>query len=143
MTEYCSDDHIRKRMTTAGRKFLADRNRDGAVSAEEITDIITEGIGFAGRTIDAHLVRRYGNVDSIRGQQILWLRDVCIHLAVWHIVSTGGRDSMPEPLQQAYDKAIENLESVRDGQMDVPGLISNVPTIGPGLSTKTPRIANV
>lgn len=143
MSEYCVDEDVRKRLTTAGRKFLADRNRDGSVSSDEITDLITENIGIAGRTIDAHLVRRYGNVSSIRGQQIGWLRDICIHLAVWGIVSTGGRETMPTPLQAAYDKAIESLEAIRDNTMDVPGLISTLPAYGPGITTKTARIANV
>lgn len=143
MSEYCTDDDVRKRMTTAGRKFLADRNRDGSVSSDEVADLITENIGIAGRAIDAHLVRRYGNVNSIRGQQIGWLRDLCIHIAVWGIASTGGRESMPTALQDSYDKAIESLEAIRDNQMDVPGLISTLPVYGPGITTKTARIANV
>lgn len=142
MSEYCADDDVRKRLTTAGRKYLADRNRDGTASAEEIADSITEGIAVAGRTIDAHLFRRYGNVDSIRGQQIPWLKDLCVHLAVWQIVSNGGRD-MPASLETAYETAIENLEAVRDGQMDVPGLVTNTPVYGPGITTRTPRVANV
>lgn len=143
MAEYCTDDDVRKRLTTAGRKWLADRDRSGTVSADEITDTINENIGIAGREIDAHLFRRYGNVASIRGQQIGWLRDLCIHIAVWHIMSVGGRDTMPGTIEAAYEKAIESLESIRDGQMDVPGLVSNTPTNGPGLTTKTVRIANV
>lgn len=143
MSEYCVDDDIRKRLTTAGRKWLADRNRNGTVSSDEIADTITENIQIAGREIDAHLYRRYGDVNSIRGQQIGWLRDLCIHIAVWHIISAGGRDTMPGTIQAAYDKAIESLESIRDGQMDVPGLTSNTPIKGPGISTKTVRVANV
>lgn len=143
MAEYCVDEDVRKRLTTAGRRFLADRDRDGTVSSAEVADLITENIGIAGRVIDAHLSRRYGNINSIRGQQVGYLRDLCIHIAVWGIVSTGGRDKMPETLQLAYDKALESLESIRDGQMDVPGLISEVPVYGPGITTKTPRIANV
>ncbi len=143
MSEYCTDDDVRKRLTTAGRKFLADRNRNGTVSDAEIADTITEGIQIAGRTIDAHLVRRYGNVNAIRAAQIGWLRDLCIHLAVWHIVSTGGRESMPTPLQVAYDKAIESLESIRDGQMDVPGLVAESTVNAPNQSSKIVRVANV
>lgn len=143
MAEYCTDEDIRKRLSTNGRKWLADRNRDGSVSSDEITDTITENIQIAGREIDAHLFRRYGNVDSIRGQQVGWLRDLCIKIATWHIISVGGRDQMPASVQAMYDKAIESLEAIRDGQMDVPGLVSNTPVIGPGITTKTPRVANV
>jgi phage gp36-like protein len=141
--EYCDDEAIRKRLTTAGRKWLTDRNRDGSITDDEIADTITENIAIAGREIDAHLFRRYGLVASIRGQQIPWLRDICIKIAVWYIVSAGGRDSMPGSVQAAYDNALESLKSIRDGQMDVPGLVSNTPVLGPGLTTKTPRIANV
>jgi phage gp36-like protein len=143
MTEYCSDEDIRKRLTTAGRKFLADRNRSGTVDAAEITDTITEGIQEAGSIIDTHLCRRYGNTAAIRGQQNDTLKRLAIHLAVFHIVSTGGRDNMPGPLQDARDKAIETLEQIAGNNVDVPGLVSNVPTYGPQMTTKTARVANV
>jgi hypothetical protein len=50
---------------------------------------------------------------------------------------------MPASVQASYDNALESLKAIRDGQMDVPGLVSNTPVLGPGLTTKTPRIANV
>ena len=127
MTEYCSNTDVSNRFTSSAYLLMGDDDDSGALSAGEIAAAITPGIEWAGSEIDYALVNRQPAYDSAaaRGAGNVFLRNIAIDLAVWHIVSNGGRD-IPDSMQAAYERAVTKLDGIREEAQLVPGLSGGV-----------------
>lgn len=136
MTEYCTPDDVRKRLTTAGFKFAADKDRSGSVSATEQADTITPAIVYAGNLIDACVLKAGCLIADGRGSQNAWLRDRAIDIAAYRVSTTGGRGVI-QCLKDDSDLAIKWLGSTAE----IPGLQFNYPQNSPR-STRGPSAIN-
>lgn len=142
MAEYCTQADIQNRLTEAGLRFVADRDRSGTISTAEATAYITSAIEYAGGIIDHALCERLAPA-SARAQATAgtctWLRDRAIDIAAFRAAGHGGRD-VPETLRQAYDLAEKLLYDARVNRRAIPGLVEDRPANG--RSTIGPRVVN-
>lgn len=121
MAEYCTAADLQKRLTAAGYGNVADRDQDGDVSADEVSNSVTSSIVWAGSLIDAHISERY-DVASARASGNPFLRDRCLDLAACRLATQGGRDA-PSSFQHDQDLTLALLERIRDAGDAVPGLV--------------------
>lgn len=135
--EYCNSEDVRKRLSTAGYKFAADRDRSGVVSTTEIADTITPAIEYAGNLIDACVLRVGCQPAAARGSGNQWLRDRAIDLAAYRVSTTGGRGI----IQTLKDDADAAMSMIQRTQV-VPGLQYQYPQSAPQ-SARFPRAINV
>ena len=116
MTSYCTVDDIRHRLTEAGYNWVADRDGDGAVGGEEESNVITTGITFADAQIGAAFSGRYvvgsGTTSSL-------LKFIAIDVAACRAAESGGR-GVPESLRMACEKAMRDLDDIKDGVISIP-----------------------
>lgn len=138
MTEYCTPDNVRQRLTTAGYKFMADLDRSGSVSTGEVSDTITPAIRYAGNLIDVCVLGIGCEAGVARGAANEWLRDRAIDIAAYRVSTTGGRGIL-QVLKDDYDLAIKLLGSTKM----IPGLVFNNPFNRPERSTQFPTPINV
>lgn len=117
MTEYCTPDDVRKRLTTAGYHFAADLDKSGSVSTAETGDTITPAIEYAGNLIDACALRAGCHIDDARAAANAWFRDRAIDIAAYRVSTTGGRGTIA-CLKDDHDSAKKKLDEITK----VPGL---------------------
>jgi phage gp36-like protein len=141
MHDYCSTSDIQQRLTEAGVKNLADRNRDGSLSGTETTSSLTTAIGWAGTEIDAALTELMP-ISTARGAANDWLKQRAVDLASFRACSQGGR-SVPESLRLDYERSLQLLEEVRTGSRMIPGLTYQLPYDSPASTMRAPRVTNV
>lgn len=134
MPEYVDQATVKKRATVNGWRFIADRDHDGVVSDAE-SDAVDYAIAWAGRRID-EVLNAIIQVSDARSQQVDWLKDVALDLAVYRLFTNGGDDA-PKSIQDAYKDAKESLKRVAGG-MAVPGLVMAHPRPS-AKSYKVPR----
>lgn len=125
MAEYCESSDIEKRLTTAGFKWVADRNKNATVDQDEIDNFITTGIVYAGSLIDGALAR-FLSPEMSRAAGNQWLKDRCIDIATYRAVKNGGRE-VPESVQLDYEFSWELIQQVGKGEYIVPGLTYPLP----------------
>lgn len=138
MTEYCSAEDVRKRLTSAGYKFCADLDRSGSVNATEEADTITPAIQYAGNLIDACVLAAGCEIATARGAANQWLRDRAIDIAAYRVSTTGGRGII-QVLKDDYDDSVSLLRSTKK----IPGLEFNYPFNRPTRSSHFPTPLNV
>ncbi len=138
-TEYCTDGDVRNRLTDNGRMWVADRDQNGAVSAAEQAQNISEAIVWAGTKIDAAIVNRVNSVTA-RASGNLYLRHLCKDLAVWYALTPGGRETPSDSVMLAFKMALMELERLAGGG-DIPGYVYPVP-INSLAVTRTPKVKN-
>lgn len=134
MTEYVTQAEVKKRATANGWRHIADRDHDGRLSDAE-SQAVDAAIAWAGRKIDVAIAPRVLPADA-RGQQVGYLKDLCVDLAVYRLFTNGGDDA-PASIQAAYDEATESLDRIRSGEQ-VPGLTYVYPRPSP-ITTRVPR----
>jgi phage gp36-like protein len=137
MTEYCTAEDVRKRLSTAGYKFQADRDRSGSVNATEVADSITPAIEYAGNLIDVCVLRAGCLIPVAREAANAWLRDRAVDIAAYRVSTVGGRGII-ESLRSDADDAISLLKSTTK----IPGLEFNYPQ-NSNRSSQGPRALNV
>lgn len=118
MAEYVTQAEVKKRATVNGWKYIADRDRDGVVNATESAEV-DAAIAWAGDEIDSAIAPKVEPEDA-RGQQVRYLKNICIDLAVYRLFTNGGDDATAS-VQAAFDAANERLARLRSGE-SVPGL---------------------
>lgn len=138
MAEYLTATDLTNRLTDAGIKWVADRNRNGTVSSEETAAYVTTSIAYAGNVVDGYLVHQV-DVSVARGQGNAWLRDRAVDIAAWRAAGHGGRE-VPESLVEAKDLALSELQRVKDGDR-IPGFDYPTPISGPQI--RAPRVVNI
>ncbi len=140
MTEYCTPDQVRQRLTTAGTEFFADDNDDGQVSATELADNITTAIQWAGWKIDEVLENTGCRSDQARGAGNGYLQNIAIDLAAYRASTNGGGDEIAS-LKTAFDDAKESLKQIRGGSK-IPGLTFPYPFQHANMSHRFPVAIN-
>lgn len=138
MTEYCSAEDVRKRLTTAGYKFFADLDSTGTVDSTETGDTITPAIVYAGNLIDACVLRGGCQIADARGANNAWLKDRAIDIAAYRVSTTGGGGSL-DVLEKDNDAAVKMLRETAQ----VPGLNYNYPFPDSARSSRFPSVINV
>lgn len=136
---YLTLTDLQNRLTEAGVRFVADRNRDGSVDATESTAYLTSAIEYAGNLIDGYICRQVPPATA-RSAQNGWLRDRAIDLASHRAAGQGGR-SVPATLTTAQQASLEELQRVQDGA-PIPGFPSIAPANAAAIS-RTPKAANL
>lgn len=123
MPEYCTTEDVRNRLTANGYINVGDLDGDGAVSGAEVAASITSAIEWAGAEIDYALINHQPpySLAVARASGNIFLRSRAIDCASWQITTNGGRD-VPGSFQQAYERAVEMLEGIREQGNEVPGL---------------------
>lgn len=125
MSEYCTNQQVIDRLTEAGVKHLADRDRSGRVSTAEATATIGTAVTKAGNAIDFAIVS-FCPPATARAQAsagtVGWLTDRAVEIACYEACTIGGA-SAPESVQSAFDRATLQLLDVRRDQGVVPGLV--------------------
>lgn len=138
MTEYCTAEDVRKRLTDAGYKFFADLDQNATVGTTEVANTITPAIAYAGNKIDAMIIRIGCQVEVARGAGNAWLRDRAIDIAAYRVSSTGGGGTIAVLKEDAVS-ALDDLKSVTQ----VPGLKYNYPFDEGAKSHRGPMAINV
>ena len=139
MSEYLTLADLTNRLTEAGIRYVADRNRDGVVNPAESASYLDSALQYAGNIIDGYLSGRL-NPARARVAGNAWLRDRAVDLAAWRAAGHGGRP-VPQSLTEARDLALAQLQRVREGDR-IPGLEESSPA-NARCVTKTPKIANL
>lgn len=141
MPEYCEQSDVTKRLTEAGVKNLADRNRGGTLTQDELDNCLGCAITWAGTEIDAALCDIMPT-SVPRGASNDWLKMRAIDLAACRACSMAGR-TPPESLQKDSERTMKLLDEVRDRSRTVPGLLYPLPYDTNRLTMQGPRVANV
>lgn len=139
MAEYCTVTDLTNRLTDAGIKWVADRDRNGTVSDAETTAYLTSCIQRGGNMVDGYICRQV-NPTSARGTSNTWLRDRCVDIATYYACGIGGR-SVKDSIAKVKDEAIAELQRIEDG-----GKIPNYPYPAPinAITTSyTPKLARI
>lgn len=114
MSEYCTAQDIKNRLTPLGYKFAVDRDGDGAVNAIDLLSV-TDAIAQAGTEIDeAITAKRLITSTDARAQGSTILKFLAVDLASHRVAGDGGR-KVPQSLQDSYDRATERLDRYFDG----------------------------
>lgn len=140
LAAYCTATDVQNRLTEVGYKFIADRSRNGTVSAEEVAAYITPAIEWAGVQIDRY-VMRFVTPSQARGSSNDYLKYLAVDLACYRACGTGGR-GIPESITEAHDNAMEKLREIEDANGGIPSFLAGYPTKGPQRSTRFPRAVN-
>ena len=138
--EYCTNADVENRLTAAGLRFVADRDRDGSVSSPELAAALDAAIAYAGQLIDAALCKQVQPADA-RSSGNFWLLDRAVDLAACRAAGHGGRD-VPLTLVNARDFSLVELSLVAEGRRRVPGLVLTTP-LWNSYRAVGPRVVNV
>lgn len=139
MANYCSQSDLTGRLTDAGVKWVADRNRDGTADSGEKAAYLDSAIEYAGNIVDGYLCHQVP-VGTARGQGNAWLRDRTVDIAAWRAAGHGGRN-VPDSLIEAKELALDQLQKIKDGDR-IPGFAYPAP-INSVAVNHTPKVANV
>jgi hypothetical protein len=140
MPEYCSDDDIRKRLTTVGYAWAADRDRTGVPSKQNIADYITPSIVKAGNIIDFYICSQVTPATARTSTPNPWLKDRCIDIAAREVILIGGGD-VPPMLDVLYQETLALLAEVRAGAL-IPNFTYPAPQNARATS-RLPKVANL
>ncbi len=138
MSEYLTITDLTNRLTDAGVKYVADRDRDGEVSPTEAAAYLTSAIVYAGNIVDGYLAEQLPN-GTARGSGNPWLLDRAVDIAAWRAAGHGGR-SVPKTLCEAKDLALQQLQKIREGER-IPGYKYPGPA-NAWFPSKTPKVSN-
>lgn len=141
MSDYCTSTDVRDRLTAAGFRFSVDRDRDDEESASEVASYVTTAIVYAGNIIDAALTPTIPPADA-RAQSNAWLKDRAIDIAVYRVATHGGR-KCPQHLRSDYERTIDWITKIEDGDLSVPGLTYPQAINGDRPAVPGPRAVNV
>ena len=94
MTEYCTPEDVRNRLTANGYLNVSDLDGDGLVDTDEIAASITSAIEWAGAEIDYALINHQPpySLPVARASGNIFLRSRAIDCAAWQVTTHGGRD---------------------------------------------------
>lgn len=139
-TEYCTASDVQNRLTAVGYKFVADRDRSGTVSSDELASYITTAIEWAGVQIDRYIME-FVQPDVARGSSNPYLKYLAVDLAAYRACGIGGR-GIPDSITEAHDAAMDKLREIEDDNGKIPAFLAGYPTRGPQRSTRRPRAVN-
>lgn len=132
LTGYTTREAIRKRLTSVGYQWTADRNQSGGVTEQELVDVIDPAIDYAGNMVAgaiAHLV----DPAAAASLSNAWLRDRALDIAAFRATTQGGRRT-PKVLRDDYERALEMLNEVLEGTRKVPGLTGATASAARGIT---------
>lgn len=140
MPNYCTLTQLQHRLTEAGLRFVADRDKSGSVSSEESADYLDTALAYASNMIDAALCGIVAPAVA-RAAGNAWLADRAVDLAAYRAASHGGREA-PASLSDVYRDALHLLRRVQRRQQSVPGLAIPQPRTDGQPHTAAPRVVN-
>ncbi len=111
---YCTEAEMKRRFSTYGITAYADHDEDG-VSDTDVTD---DSIIRATEEINLYAMQQYSEVGLASSRLI---KRWCTDLAVFFHCELRG-NPVPESLQREYDRIMAELERVRAGILQIPGL---------------------
>lgn len=142
MAEYITAAELRNRLTLAGEEFVADLDQSGSgVNDAEIAATITPAIQYAGTLMD-EAIASFAPPATARAANNAWMKDRVLDIAVARAVENGG-GKVPASLRRAAEESKEKLESVRRGELIIPGFAYPLPGDGLGQNVIGPRVRNV
>ena len=116
---YATVADVEARLTAYSVTWAADRvTVDGSRSSGEL-GMVEAGIEWSNGIIDAAILKLVNSVSARPAND--WLRDRCVDLAAYRVMTIGGGDATPVLLDD-YERALAWLERVEAGSLDVPGL---------------------
>jgi phage gp36-like protein len=139
---YCSREDVRIRLTEIGVINTVDADDDATIEESELSDRIDTSINYGGQLVDAAVVELLSTTYA-RSQGNAFLRDRCVDIAVYRVVTRGGRDA-PESVERDYDDALTYLQQIKNRQLTVPGLLFDPPANSSGYRrTGVPKAVNL
>ncbi|MDE2098986.1 MAG: DUF1320 family protein [Patescibacteria group bacterium] len=138
---YCQIIDVWRRMGPNGFLWAVDRKGAGSATADQVQSFAASAIAWASGIIDVYLDAKI-RPEVAEGMGNDWLRDRCIDIAVYRVMTIGGREVV-DTVHDDYTGAIEMLRLVKDQYLEVPRL-TIPPAIGaPRGGSNRPRIANM
>lgn len=130
MTEYCSRTDVENRITTQGLSYFVDRDLDGDNEEAELAAYVDTAIQEAGVMVDMHL-HHFIKPSAARAAANVWLRMICVDLAVERLARIGGNDP---PVSVVFDaeRSRRYLMDIKAGRFTVPNLTYPTPTVPTG-----------
>jgi hypothetical protein len=125
VAEYLTADDLTSRLSAVGMLYIADRNKDGIVTPDEVTQYITPAIVYAGNVIDGYICDQIVP-GTARGAGNSWLKDRGIDIAAYQACLCGGAEP-PEIIVTVRDFTLKLLAGVQDKSRRIP----NFPYPGP------------
>lgn len=136
---YATTEQLRKRLSTSGMTWAQDVDAADAYADSGEAGYGEEAVEYANVLCDEALAPHVSVVPRPAND---WVKDRCIDIAAWRLVTLGGREPTP-PIQLAYDEAREKLDMVREGTITVPGLNYNQTLLNGQQGVPPIQIANV
>ena len=115
MQTYCTREDIESTWNPAGVLTAADDDNNGSLSAGEEAHI-ARAIERAAGTMNAVLEVRYSLSDLADSE---WCRDCNAALAAYLLATRSG-DAAPDTVAAEFDRYLDALASIRDGELNVP-----------------------
>jgi len=136
---YATVEQLRKRLSTDGMTWAQDVDAPDTYADTAESQYGEEAIEYANSLCDEALAP-WVTVNPRPAND--WVKDRCVDIAAWRLVTLGGREPTP-PLQLAYDNAIDKLEQAREGTLTIPGLNYNETLRNGQQGTYPIQVANV
>ena len=136
---YATTEQLRKRLSTSGMTWAQDVDDADTFADSAETAYGEEAIEYANALCDEALVP-WVTISPRPAND--WLKDRCVDIAAWRLVTLGGREPTP-PLQLAYEDAKDKLEQAREGSLTIPGLNYNETLLNGQQGVPPIQVANV
>ena len=111
---YTTSTRIDRVLGTSGATQWSDHNDDGFAD----TSVYEDAIYWATCEIDLYCRGIYSPADMVNNS---WVVYACTRLAAWKLCQNRG-NSPPEALENEAQRLLQQLESIRMGDMQIPGL---------------------
>lgn len=109
---YTSETEINRLIRTTDKTLNLDDDGDGTAETDALSDIINE----ATDVVNTYCLKFY---EASAMADNLWVRRHCTAIACWLLSQRRGNAAK---MQKKYDRAIEQLERVFKGEMQIPRL---------------------
>lgn len=136
---YATTEQLRKRLSTSGMTWAQDVDSPDAYADTAEATYGEEAVEYANALCDEALAP-WVTISPRPAND--WLKDRCVDIAAWRLVTLGGREPTP-PIQLAYEAALEKLDMAREGTITVPGLNYNETLVNGQPGVPPIQVANV
>lgn len=109
---YTSEDELERLIRTVDKDLNLDDDGDGNAETDALDDVIDE----ATDVVNTYCLKFYLASDMVNNK---WVRRHCTAIACWLLSQRRGNAAK---MQKKYDRAIEQLERVFKGEMQIPRL---------------------
>lgn len=130
---YCSIDDVKAFMSEQGVFSRVDDDEDGIIDSEEQYEdaAITNAVNIGTEEVNKYIERRYLPAKLANSELVKYFATM---FAAAYLCRRRG-NGVPESMAEELDLIISQLEDIRDGRLDVPGV--------PERASRGPHIVNV